>query len=304
MRVALQPLSGKILVSIKRSRLQAESARLKLQNGALDTELQLRGFNVKSLHASHAAHQRSVDAIVRSLETRKLSYVIEYAKELTSSSMKDVVFAISVGGDGTLLETAQMVRGPSVPVLGINSDPLHSTGKLCAAALRDRSDFEQYLHRVECKNFSWLFRSRISLVLVSSEGTRFHVDRHALNEILVAEKDVCRPTMHQTKIDSNPFGSVQRSCGVLVCSGSGSTAWMHSASAVRVDDTALILEAAGYNEVELTAPRIANMINREFILSPTSENVMFHVREALFTSPDQDKNANVRRGVARRVSVM
>jgi NAD+ kinase len=301
-------LGGRILVSVKKTRLQAESARLGLEGEPLLKELSMRGFNVNSLQASHDRHIRSFDAIVNSLEKRGLSYSVHYAKGLSAHEVQEAEFVICVGGDGTLLETAQLVRTPKVPVLGINSDPQSSTGKLCSVAMRSRYDFDNCLHRIERDNFAWFLRSRVGLTLVDKEGNQRTVEKPALNEVLIAEHDVCRPTMHRTKIDDTDFGPVQKSCGVIVCSGSGSTAWMHSASAVRVDDAELILDAAGVYDFKHVAARVANVVNREFILPPTSTNVMYYVRESMFpassSAQTNSKSHAPRRGFASNVSVI
>ena len=300
MRIAAKYLD-KIVVSVKRTRLEAEAKRLNLSGEALDQELLLRGFNVKNLHASHDAHHRSLEAVETSLAQRNLNYSLEHAKDLSASHFMDVTMVISVGGDGTLLETAQFVKSSSIPVLGVNSDPQSSTGKLCSLALRSKNDFEKYFVRMERDNFSWFLRSRVGLSLVAKDGHRHVVERAALNEVLLAERDVCRPTMHQTKVDDEGFSRVQRSCGVLVCSGSGSTAWMQSASAIRQDDAELILDAAGVYDFKHVAGRVAAVVNREFILPPTSSNVSFFIREALI-SPNVPEPIK-RRGFASTVSV-
>jgi len=299
-----------VLVSLKRTRLEAESIRLNLIGEALERDLKQRGFNVKNLLRSHDAHHRSFEQVRKALDSRGINFSVEFAKSLNPEQLKDVDFVISVGGDGTLLETAQLVKTSHTPMLGINSDPESSTGKLCAYALRHKHDFDHCMHRIERGNFSWFYRSRVGLVMITKDGSHIQSERSALNEILVAEKDVCRPTMHQTKIDDDAFGPVQRSCGVLVCSGSGSTAWMHSAASVRVDDAELILEAAGAYDFKHLANRVSNVVNREFILPPSSSNVMYFIRELLYPSipsvssvSRREGSEPPRRGFANSVSV-
>ena len=43
--------------------------------------------------------------------------------QLTEDDVKDVDLVISLGGDGTFLKTASMIKSPSIPILGINTDP-------------------------------------------------------------------------------------------------------------------------------------------------------------------------------------
>ena len=266
-----------ILVSLKKTRLQTEASRLNLNGEALDRELSRRGFNLSRLHSAHDAHHRSLEIILSALRNRNLKYNVENARDLELEAMKGIDFVISVGGDGTFLETAHLIKTSEIPLLGINSDPACSVGKLCAAAI-GKDDFDYVLSRIEHGFFSWHMRSRVGLILVKSNGETKHTHHYAVNEMLFAEKDVSRATMHQVKIDDQAFGPVQKSCGVLVCSGSGSTAWIHSASAIRVDDAELVLKATGHPYASQVAERIVNEINRDFILPPTSPDVLFFLQ--------------------------
>lgn len=307
---------NKVLVSVKQTRLKTESDRLNLQGLHLDAELCRRGFNVHRLHESHSTHHGSLESVTSALEARNLPFTVQYARELSSSSVEGVSFVISVGGDGTFLETAQLVKDPTIPVLAVNSDPQTSVGKLCSVAMRSPDDFETCLTRIERGFFSWYLRARVGLILIEANGNRIKTDRAAVNEMLFAEQEVCRPTMHQIQIDENPLGPIQKTSGVLVCSGSGSTAWMNSACAIRVDDTELIMKAIrqgngkGLIDDELSssststeafrdAARIANIINREMVLPPTCDEVMYFVRESLSFQPDAP-----RRGVAKSVAIL
>ena len=83
-----------------------------------------------------------------------------------------------------------------------------------------------------------------------------------------------------------PRSVTQRSCGVLVCSGSGSTAWMRSATAVHAFDVQRVVNAAcGPSDVLRTSAsavrRTAARVNEACVFHPESRYVGYAVREPL-----------------------
>ena len=93
------------------------------------------------LVVSHATQQATLEAavevcqqiqsqgavpVIRELE---LSAVLELAPELTSLKVleknvpvTEIECAIVVGGDGTILRAAELLRGTSVPMLGVSTE--------------------------------------------------------------------------------------------------------------------------------------------------------------------------------------
>jgi NAD kinase len=73
--------------------------------------------------------------------TDKLTVVQEWPLRHEDTIGKSLV--ISLGGDGTYLRTASMIKSRDVPILGINTDPGRSLGILCSKFLyKDRSSKE------------------------------------------------------------------------------------------------------------------------------------------------------------------
>ena len=57
----------------------------------------------------------------------------------------DAIF--TAGGDGTFLMAASKVKGHSIPVIGINTDPFRSEGVLCLPKTQS-SNFPESLEKI------------------------------------------------------------------------------------------------------------------------------------------------------------
>ncbi len=72
---------------------------------------------------------------------------------------RDMIF--SLGGDGTFLKTASMIKDNTLPVLGVNTDPTRSVGHLCSRKVsfnhRD-SDIETMFKYIDRENFEFMYR--------------------------------------------------------------------------------------------------------------------------------------------------
>ncbi|MFO0758934.1 MAG: NAD(+)/NADH kinase [Byssovorax sp.] len=85
---------------------------------------------IAPMRASHDAHQRAVDEVVRALTAipAEIAFVRNAGDTFDATGLDLVV---TVGGDGTLLSASHNVD--DVPILAINSDPAHSVGFFCGA---------------------------------------------------------------------------------------------------------------------------------------------------------------------------
>ncbi|MDA0713557.1 MAG: hypothetical protein O2897_06180, partial [bacterium] len=78
--------------------------------------------------AGHNEHLRSLEHVRSILRENNVDFIECFRSELTDKLANNRL-VITVGGDGTLLETAQLVVDNAV--LGVNSDPDRSVGSLC-----------------------------------------------------------------------------------------------------------------------------------------------------------------------------
>jgi NAD+ kinase len=88
-------------------------------------------LGLKEAHEAHAATLASVESTLRRL---RIQVVSRWRAHVRSTRSFDLV--ISLGGDGTLLDTSHRILD-GTPLLGINSDPERSVGALCAGTAGD-----------------------------------------------------------------------------------------------------------------------------------------------------------------------
>ena len=150
------------------------------------------------------------------------------ANQLTHEAVEGTDMIFSAGGDGTFLKTASFVNTP-IPVAGLNTDPKRSEGNLCCYKVDNVTHrFSTALDRLLEGDFKWRLRQRIRVGMVNQDGYWFELPRYALNEVFIAEGDASRPSHYNIGIDQHQRES-HRSSGILMCTGTGSSAWYSSA---------------------------------------------------------------------------
>ena len=128
--------------------------------------------------------------------------------------IKKTKYLISLGGDGTLLETIRLVRDSGIPVLGVN------TGRLGFLANASRQDIDAVLDALITKKFK--LDKRALLKLETKIGL-FGDENFALNEFTIVKKDPTMMTIH-AYIDGQFLNSYWAD-GLIVSTPTGSTAY-------------------------------------------------------------------------------
>lgn len=137
-------------------------------------------------------------------------------KELDSSF--DIM--ISIGGDGTILRAATLVRDSGIPILGINA------GRLGFLAMVQKDEIAQFLKLIVEKKYSISERSLISLSC-SPEISEIKDINFALNEISVSRKDTTSMITIETYLDGEFLNSYWAD-GLIIATPTGSTGYSMS----------------------------------------------------------------------------
>lgn len=136
-------------------------------------------------------------------------------------AVDDLELAIVLGGDGTILRAAELVRGGSAPVLGINM------GHVGFLAEIDRDDMDDAVHRVIARDYDVEERLALSVRVKDAAGTVVY-ETWALNEATVEKASRERMIEVVVEIDGRPLSSF--GCdGMVVSTPTGSTAYNFSA---------------------------------------------------------------------------
>lgn len=128
---------------------------------------------------------------------------------------KDTDCMLSLGGDGTFLETLTYVRNTGIPVLGIN------TGRLGFLANVAKNEINDAIEAVMHKKFSIEQRSLLS---VTAPNNLFGEVNYALNELTIFKKDSSSMITIHTYINGDYLNSYFAD-GLIIATPTGSTAY-------------------------------------------------------------------------------
>ncbi|GAA0497805.1 NAD kinase [Microbacterium aurantiacum] len=139
----------------------------------------------------------------------------------TDVAVEDIELAIVLGGDGTILRAAELVREGTAPVLGINM------GHVGFLAEIDKDDMDEAVRRVIDRAYE--VEERLALqVRVKNAQDEVIYETWALNEATVEKASRERMLEVVIEVDGRPLSSF--GCdGVVVSTPTGSTAYNFSA---------------------------------------------------------------------------
>ena len=136
-------------------------------------------------------------------------------------AIHDLELAIVLGGDGTILRAAELVRGSEAPVLGINM------GHVGFLAEIDRDDMDAAVARVIARDYEVEERLALSVRVKDASGDVVF-ETWALNEATVEKASRERMIEVVLEIDGRPLSSF--GCdGMVISTPTGSTAYNFSA---------------------------------------------------------------------------
>ncbi|XP_045782495.1 NAD kinase 2, mitochondrial [Maniola jurtina] len=167
-----------------------------IADAELEKILRKRGSDYDSMISNHREQKSFEEGVAKSL--KEMGLQVEMATRLTYNdeliNWCDVV--VPVGGDGTFLLAASRVRDANKPVIGFNSAPHKSVGRLCLPTWCS-NDVKGALHALKEGRFRWMRRSRIRTTITCEPkllDTITPVDLHTLH--------YCRYPPVQNPLDS------------------------------------------------------------------------------------------------------
>lgn len=124
-------------------------------------------------------------------------------------------YVISLGGDGTLLETVAFVKKSGIPLMGVN------TGRLGFLATVNKNDLEIALQQLINEKFTL---DKRELIEINGCTDGFDGVNYALNEFTIHKKDSSAMINIDTYVDS-VFLNSYFADGLIVSTPTGSTAY-------------------------------------------------------------------------------
>ena len=135
-------------------------------------------------------------------------------------SGQDVEVVLVLGGDGSILRAAELVRSQVAPILGIN------LGHVGFMAEAEREELPMVLDRLESRDYQVGFR--VALEVEVFQESKLVFSSWAVNEVTVEKSARERVLEVVLEVDGRPVSSF--GCdGVLVSTPTGSTAYAFSA---------------------------------------------------------------------------
>ncbi|MBI4180971.1 MAG: NAD(+)/NADH kinase [Chloroflexi bacterium] len=172
-------------------------------------------------HPMNEAACRLAEKLERVLVARKLSVwrCSAWEGERARAQIKGTDLMLSVGGDGTILRTAQAVVPEPIPITGINLGKLGFMTELSVA------EAEAKLSALLAGE-GWIDeRSLLEAELSpAEEGNEPPAMFYALNDVVVARGAVARLISLEVSIDGELF-TTYKADGVIVATATGSTAY-------------------------------------------------------------------------------
>ena len=158
-----------------------------------------------------------VDEMASLLDSEPYAFVETFSGTQTLDSKFD--FFISVGGDGTILRAAGIIKDTNTPIIGIN------TGRLGFLATVQKEFLEEAVTALLARNYRIVKRS---LLEVHTDKKIPELDvNFALNEVSVSRKNTMSMIMIDTYLDGE-FLNTYWADGLIIATPTGSTGYSMS----------------------------------------------------------------------------
>lgn len=165
----------------------------------------------------------------------------------------EIDFLFSLGGDGTLLQTALLAGSSGTPVLGIN------TGRLGFLSGVSQENIREALNNLFTKKYSIEQRSLVSF----NNGKEFFGENNfALNELTISKKDSSSMITIHAWVD-NEFVNSYWADGLIIATSTGSTGYSLSCGGP------ILSPGCGNFVITPIAPH--NLTVRPFVISNKSQ---------------------------------
>ena len=170
----------------------------------------------------------NIFSIIKSLKKNDIKFEIDINSQISKSALKGADiddgnikyftelndsfdFAITVGGDGTILKSVEKIGRLSIPIIGLN------TGRLGFLANSTIQIIDTVLEKLKNNDFNI---SERSIIKAEFEGC----EKYALNEITLSRKNTTSLITIETKLN-NQYLNTYWADGLIISTPTGSTGY-------------------------------------------------------------------------------
>lgn len=208
----------KVLIVYKKSSYETKALELKDPN-YLRLLRKQSPATVRS-KSTHNRHTETLKSVRKQLSQLGIPYDIRLRTSLKPGSLiRGYDLVVTIGGDGTFLETSHHIDDAKTVLMGVNSVPKESVGYYCKATSKNFSEKIQAFLGNRAKIYS-LHRLKVSI----SGKTQPPL---ALNDILFSNTHPAGTTRYRLKVNGRE--EEQKSSGLWISPAPGSTAATKSA---------------------------------------------------------------------------
>lgn len=176
-------------------------------------------MKVLILHKNGSRAYELACTIEADLKARGIETAIREAHNAASWDLQDVTLIIVLGGDGTILETARVLTGSDIHLLGINF------GKIGFLSSIEPEDWPMVREKIINQQYTLEKRMTIETKIVRN-GQTLNLGR-ALNDAVIRSQVLHIVTL-RLYINGIPY-AIYRADGVVCATPAGSTAYSYSA---------------------------------------------------------------------------
>lgn len=180
--------------------------------------MKLKNVYVVYSDSKSKEHKKTINDIKKILKKLKIKVKYEKKENKNKKLPKKIDLVISVGGDGTFIDASHLIMDDTL-ILGVNSDPFHSEGAHTSAT---RKDFEEKIRKIIEGDFTVEKWTRLEVFINSGKKKEL-----ALNEVYIGASNIYNTSRYF--LFAHGKWEEQKSSGVLISTGCGSTAWYSSA---------------------------------------------------------------------------
>ncbi|KAH3696296.1 NAD kinase 2, mitochondrial-like isoform X2 [Dreissena polymorpha] len=308
--------------------------------------LKRKRSDYRNMLERHKKHYNCLEKMTNLLRSKGIETKVVKRPQFTSEVLDWADAVITAGGDGTFLDAASKILNIDTPIIGVNTDPTRSEGRLCLPKEEYSAlNFDRVLERLLSGDFKWKWRQRIRITMsgyhaydepielsnqqlqnlehrytehvqenemfsrpLSEKGVKKErvLPVRALNEVFFGECLSSRVSYYELSIDNMP-GVKQKSSGVTVCTGTGSTSWHCSINELTPEAVRDILNIAN-KECSASLPTYDNhfveavtqKFNDSIVFDPSELSMGYSVRDPIKNGVFQVPSP---RGMAKRIRI-
>lgn len=203
---------ARILIVAKQSKYEYERKKFELSHEEIIAKYSAERANLEAILQSHDGQLKTRLTLQELLPDARLIMMDQLKEQILDYDM-----VISLGGDNSFIYVTHFIG--NIPILGINSDPRRSTGALCAVTANSIERVAKSIQNEKFRIENW---TRLQATIDGKLITP------ATSEYFFGEK--LRKDMSRHILIYRGKEYEQKSSGIIIATGAGSTGWYDSAN--------------------------------------------------------------------------